>query len=228
MPSLRDTCDALLRLGRRGKELVGWPMSLLHAPGRESTVDPLACAVFLTLAFVLAGAGQTLWLRSAISRRVAFPLDCRLTYRGKRLFGANKTLRGLVVMLPAAAAAFSLLRLVALQDPSIGPRLWPLPSPLYALLGLWAGVGFMAGELPNSFLKRQFGIPPGAAPEARLPRVLCFLADRLDSITGMLAAVSIAVPTPWLTWLYLMLFGPIVHWSFSVILYWCGVKGRPA
>jgi hypothetical protein len=55
-----------------------------------------------------------------------------------------------------------------------------------------------------------------------------FLIDRLDSIVGMLIAVSIVVPTPWMTWVYVIVIGPAVHWSFSVLLYYIGVKARPA
>jgi hypothetical protein len=44
----------------------------------------------------------------------------------------------------------------------------------------------------------------------------------------MLAAVTIAVPTPWTTWLWVVILGPAIHWSFSVLLYRLGVKARPA
>ena len=38
-------------------------------------VDPIACALFLIVALVLAGFVQTAWLRSRLSRCVAVPLD---------------------------------------------------------------------------------------------------------------------------------------------------------
>jgi len=44
----------------------------------------------------------------------------------------------------------------------------------------------------------------------------------------MLVAVSLVVPTPWMTWVYVIVIGPTVHWSFSVLLYHIGVKARPA
>ena len=191
-------------------------------------MDPLACAVFLTLAFVLAGFCQTLWLRSRFSRRFAVPLDSCRTCRGRRIFGDNKTLRGFVVMLPSAAGSFLLLGYAVQHDPQLGARLWALSPPEYALLGLLAGLGFMIGELPNSFLKRQLGIPPGETPRRLSARIACFALDRIDSIVGMLLVVSLLVATPWLTWLYILLFGPAIHWSFSLVLCWCGVKRRPA
>ncbi|MBI5444045.1 MAG: CDP-archaeol synthase [Deltaproteobacteria bacterium] len=191
-------------------------------------MDPLTCAAFLILAFVLAGVAQTAWFRSSRSRGLAIPLDLGAKLRGRRLLGDNKTLRGFAVMLPAAAASFLLLRALASLDPVLAGRLWPLSPAAYALLGLAAGLGFMLGELPNSFLKRQLDIPPGEAAGKRWARLVFFAVDRLDSIAGMLLAVSLLVPTSWQTWAYVALAGPPIHWSFSLALYRLGVKKRPA
>ena len=65
--------------------------------------DPLHCGLFLIVAFVLAGLLQSLWLRSRVSRVLAIPLDGGRTFRGRPILGENKTLRGFVVMIPAAA-----------------------------------------------------------------------------------------------------------------------------
>ena len=189
--------------------------------------DPLACALFLIATLTLAGLLHTAWMRSPVSRRFAIPLDGGSTIRGRRLFGDNKTVRGFLAMVPGAGLTFFSLALM------IGPgrtsdALWAL-SPLgYAALGIWAGLGFMLGELPNSFVKRQLDIAPGQPPHGRLAALACFVVDRLDSIVGMLAAVSLTVPTSWLTWIYVIIFGPAIHWSFSVLLFRLGVKARPA
>ena len=191
-----------------------------------TTVDPFAAAIFLLAACTLAGAAQTAWFASPASRAYAIPLDGGLRLRGQPVFGPNKTVRGLVVMVPAASAAFVILAAVAGDATRVS--LWPIELASYALLGALAGLGFMLGELPNSFLKRQLGIDPGSAPVSRLAACLHFILDRLDSGLGMLAAVSLAVDTPWLTWAYVLLIGPIIHWSFSVVMFRLGLKQRPA
>ena len=188
------------------------------------TIDPIACGVFLLLAFTLAGVAQTAWFATPASRTCALPLDGGLRLRGRRLFGANKTIRGFVVMVPAAAAAFALLGGVAPADVGV----WDLPLSSFATLGGFAGFGFMAGELPNSFIKRQLDIAPGTAPRRVAAGVLQFGADRLDSGIGMLAAVSLLVPTPWQTWAVVLIVGPVIHWSFSVLMFRLGLKARPA
>lgn len=188
-------------------------------------VDPIVTAVFLLTAFTLAGIAQTAWFASPMSRAFAIPLDGGRHLRGRRVFGANKTVRGFVVMVPATAAAFVLL--AAASGGAAQLWLWPIPLGTYAVLGAWAGFGFMAGELPNSFLKRQLDVEPGAAP-AGWPGLVHFVLDRVDSGVGMLAALSMVVDVPWITWACVLLIGPFIHWSFSFVMFRLGLKGRAA
>ena len=85
----------------------------------------------------------------------------------------------------------------------------------------------MAGELPNSFIKRQLDVAPGQPAGGRCLRPLFFLVDRLDSTLGMLLALAIVVPVPWRTWMYVVASGPLVHLTFSVALFQLGIKRRP-
>ena len=190
--------------------------------------DPFICAIFLIVAFVLAGLLHSAWLRSPASRRLAIPIDGGAHFRGRRVFGENKTVRGFVVMVPAAALMFVALAAAARTLPELAASRWPLSLGGYATLGAWAALGFMLGELPNSFVKRQLDVAPGQAARGRAAALVGFVVDRLDSIVGMLTAVTIAVPPPWMTWLWVLLLGPTIHWSFSVLLYRLGVKARPA
>lgn len=191
--------------------------------------DPLHCGLFLILAFVLAGVLQSLWLNNRYSQRLAIPLDGGRMFRGRPIFGENKTLRGFVVMIPAAALAFTVIgTLISLPQGTPPETLWQLTPAGYAALGGWAGFGFMAGELPNSFVKRQLGILPGQAPSSSFTRTICFTIDHVDSIIGMLAAVTVAVPTPWTTWLWVLVLGPSIHLLFSWWLFRMGVKRRAA
>ena len=96
--------------------------------------------------------------------------DC--TFRGRRLFGDNKTLRGFVVMVPAGAVALpSRARSLdhACRRLPVCGRLTTGEATRRSARG--AALGFMAGELPNSFVKRQLDIAPGAASTGRGARV---------------------------------------------------------
>ena len=191
--------------------------------------DPLHCGLFLILAFVLAGVLHSLCMKNRLSQTLAIPIDGGRMFRGRPILGENKTLRGFVVMIPAAALAFAAIAALISLPQGVPPAtLWQLTPAGYAALGAWAGFGFMAAELPNSFIKRQLGILPGQAPASRLTRAICFTTDHIDSIIGMLAAVTVAVHTPWTTWLWVLVLGPSIHLLFSWWLYRLGVKGRAA
>jgi len=191
-----------------------------------TAADPVACGCFLLLAFVLAGIAQTAWFASAESGRFRQPIDGGLTFRGRRVFGDNKTVRGFVVMVPATAAAFATLAIFAGDPATLG--LWPLSIVGYLVTGAVAGLGFMAGELPNSFLKRQLGIGPGEAAGTPVAAAVHFALDRLDSGVGMLLALSVLVRVSWLTVATVLTLGPVIHWSFSTLMFRLGVKARAA
>lgn len=177
-----------------------------------------------------AGLAHSFWLKSAASQRLMIPLDGGRTFRGQRIFGANKTVRGFVVMVPAAGLAF-LLGAWLVERFFGGVKaagLWDLEVWQYGLLGAWTGFFFMAAELPNSFLKRQLGVAPGEAPKHPVAKVVGFLLDRFDSMIGLLGSAAVFVPTPWQLWLGLFVLGSVVHWLFSVLLYRLGVKPRAA
>ena len=104
--------------------------------------------------------------------------------------------------------------------------MWNLSTTHYAVLGAVAGLVFMLAELPNSFIKRQLGVAPGEVPAQAWGRVVCLLLDRFDSVLGVLIVLSLMVPIPLLSWVLLLVAGPIAHALFSAMLYRVGVKAR--
>jgi len=194
----------------------------------SAVLSPAGCALFLIVAFILSGIVHTIWLRSKISQRFAIPLDGGRTFRQHRILGDNKTVRGLMVLIPATGCSFYLLGTVVNRSPGVFEGVWPLSPGSFGLLGLLASLGFMLGELPNSFIKRQVGILPGEAARGPLKKVVFLVIDRIDSVLGMLLVVSLAVKTPWQTWLYVIFLGPFIHWFFSYLLFLLKVKRRAA
>ena len=188
--------------------------------------DPILCTAFLLLVFFCAGLAQVAWLKSELSKRFAWPVDGGLKLRGRRLFGANKTLRGFMVMVPAVALIFILLHSIF---SAIWPEgLWDLSAVQLFGLGAWAGLVFMLAELPNSFLKRQCDIAPGCAPPPGPLRIACFLIDQVDSVLGALLALAMFVPLPLPVWIASILLGMLLHWLFNVLLKCLGMKARAA
>ena len=195
--------------------------------GAVEPLESLSAAVFLLLSMSAAGAVHVWWLTWATSDLLMQPLDFGRTFRGRRIFGDNKRVRGLIAMPIASGAMFALLGGLHRQLPDwLARGMWDLSTGRYALLGVAAGLAFMLAELPNSFLKRQLGVAPGETPGEGLARVLCVLLDRFDSILGVLVVISLLVPTLPLTWAWVLFIGPGVHALFSALLFRLGVKAR--
>jgi CDP-diglyceride synthetase len=181
--------------------------------------------LWLALPIIVAGlvhlAVMKLDLLPALRR---MPIDAGLTCRGKRLFGDNKTWRGAVVTIGATALA-------ALGVAQLSACCWSLPTlvpfatehPL--LWGLLLGTGYIAGELPNSFAKRQFGIAPGAAGQGAAGRVF-WVADQLDSLAGMLVCIApVWQPSPGLLALIVAIM-LVAHPVSAWIMVLTGLKDR--
>lgn len=190
--------------------------------------SPLAAAAFVMLAMSLAAIPHLLWLRSPASRHFSGPVDGARTWRGRRLFGDNKQWRGLMALPPGAAFAFlALEQALRAWWPQAHANLWQMSPWVYALVGACCGLAFMAFELPNSFFKRQLGVAPGQTAGKPWQRILCNVADRLDSVTGLVLVLWLLVPLPLATLLTLVLGGPALHATFSVVQYAMGQKNRP-
>ncbi len=158
-------------------------------------------------------------LRFDLLRVLAVPLDGGLTLRGRRIFGANKTLRGVVVMFGGVVAT----TLLAAQSPTWASH-WPPPLRMHP--GVYAallGLGFVAGELPNSFLKRQLGIQPGA--QRRSPfGVALTIFDQADFVPGIWLALAPLWLMPPAQALVLFTVAVVAHLLINVIGYAIGAR----
>lgn len=131
----------------------------------------LQLLVLLTLAN-----GSPIIAKWMLDARCAWPLDGNLRFiDGQPLFGASKTLRGIVVSLVVTSACAPLLGFS-----------WGV--------GLLLASTAMAGDLLSSFLKRRFGVLAGGRatgldqiPESLLPLLACrqlLSLTTLDIIAG--------------------------------------------
>jgi len=105
------------------------------------------------------------------------PLDMGLKINGKRVFGENKTIKGPVLMgIFTSVYGYIIFKLVNnIQIENIGS------SNLILALAL-IGASYSLGELPNSFIKRQMGISPGAIPTKTFPKYFFRIIDTFDSL----------------------------------------------
>jgi CDP-archaeol synthase len=151
-------------------------------------------------------------LRYDLLRALKRPID-----GGRGWFGANKTWRGALAMFTGtvlATAVFWSWMPESLQDES------------WLLVGALIGLGTVAGELPNSFVKRRLGIGPG---ERRLTPtgVALIVYDQADFVP----AIAIALLPVWTMPLDTLLLGFVavaaVHLVVNVIGYAIGARTAP-
>ena len=132
------------------------------------------------------------WLRG-----LARPIDRGALLRSRRVFGDNKTYRGIVAVALGAAVGYAAFPPAALGLSRFGAT----------ILGFGMGAAAMASELPNSLLKRQLGIAPGTAavgPGA----VFFYVLDQIDVLLGTWPLLSFWV-TPTV---------PLVLWSAAFVV----------
>lgn len=127
--------------------------------------------------------------RMQVLPSLARPLDGGRMIGGQPLFGAHKTLRGLIVgLLSAVVVAF--LQRAGAERSAVFSDLASEPHTLYSpvLWGSALGGGALLGDLVKSFIKRRFGIPPGQR---------WFPWDQVDLIFGALLVGRLLYAFPW-------------------------------
>lgn len=178
----------------------------------------LVVALFSPLA--LGGLVHGLCKRFGWFSKLLWPLDRGLLVRGRRLFGENKTLRGVV----AVALGTSLGFIAEVIIPGVAPAaISSLSLGAAALFGLAFGAAAMLSELPNSFLKRQLGVGPGESGSGWLGAVF-YTLDQVDLLLGCwLVALFVVRPTLKLIVLSLV-FVYLAHQVINVIGYALGMR----
>ncbi len=168
---------------------MGGKARLLPPPWSLLTKDLLikdAIGLGLLVApLILVAIAHGIVLRLDLFPRLKLPLDLGLAIGNKRLFGDNKTLRGLFVHTVFSVVGTYLLgALERFLDVSFTNYL-PLDfKEDFLKIGLCLGLGMTLGELPNSFLKRQLGIGPGKKGRGLLG-IFFSLLDQVDILFGI-------------------------------------------
>ncbi|MBP6716908.1 MAG: CDP-archaeol synthase [Acidobacteria bacterium] len=187
----------------------------------------LAVSLWLAAPVIVAGGLHIALIKVNVwPRLAALPLDGRRSLRGRRVFGDNKTVRGVVLMMTCTLACTLLQHAInaragwaaALTDPAVdavSPFVW----------GLLLGGGYVLGELPNSFIKRQLDIAPGEAARG-WTTPLFWVADQIDSLIGVLIAMTCVWTPPLHVVVTLLAVTLVVHPLAALCMVSLGLKNR--
>jgi CDP-diglyceride synthetase len=147
------------------------------------------------------------------------PIDLGLVYKGKQLFGSNKTWRGLVFGILVSEVIFLLEKRLSQDFGSFSTYLTSIQfDQLPFIFGILLGFGVIAGDAIESFFKRQRGILPGDS---------WFPFDQTDYIVGGCLAVSIVTVMPVIIYLWVLVAWFIMHLLFSYLGFLLHFKAKP-
>ncbi len=151
---------------------------------------------------------------------LTYPLDHNKTYNKKRIFGANKTYRGLLVMIIASIFFSYIYYLLVANIKSLQQyNLLDIMQHSFVFYGVLFGVGYIIGELPNSFYKRQLGVEAGKSNSFML-----HVIDQVDSVfTVMLLLVAFSSFT-WQHFIIGVFFYGAIHILINYLLFLIGLR----
>jgi CDP-archaeol synthase len=178
----------------------------------RSVTSEVAVGAIVVAPLFVGFAAHGLCIRAGLLDGLAVPIH-------RRLFGANKTYRGLLAVALGTAAGFVVLR---------PPELVAPVASLYRLALVGFAVGFVAmlAELPNSFMKRRIGIAPGTQARG-LAGVAFHVLDQVDVVCGAWLVLAFLM-TPTLPRLAGSLATVYVgHQILSLAGYWLGMRRTP-
>lgn len=152
-------------------------------------------------------------------RNLKTPIDFGRSFRGHRLLGANKTWRGLLTG-TICGGLFCLFQfwLISTFQPTFPAAMSPYLEVNPFLFGAALGFGALAGDVIESFFKRQFNIPAG---EAWIP------FDQTDYIIGALVMMLLFFTPDILSVVAIFLLWAGLHFLFSYIGFRAGLKKKP-
>lgn len=183
-------------------------------------MNDILFALWFFLPAGLANAAPVFASRIPLVQHLDIPLDAHKYFRGKRIFGSHKTLRGLLAgvlvgVVACTAQCFAYQHISWLRSMSF------ISYDNYATcfaLGLALGFGALAGDAIKSFFKRQFAVPSGKP---------WFPFDQIDYIIGGLVLSSIVVDLPHSTYWWVGLTWFLIHPIANVIGWVVGLRENP-
>lgn len=136
------------------------------------------------------------------------PLDFHQSFRGHRIFGDHKTIRGLIVGIIFAGITFELQKYLYLSFDHIRSFSLIDYSNFTILFGFAQGLGALGGDAIKSFFKRQINIKPGTS---------WFPFDQIDWVLGSLFISFIFIPVSISLFASYLVAGLALHLLFKSI-----------
>ena len=157
--------------------------------------------------------------KAPLLKKYSYPLDFNKTFRGKRILGDHKTIRGILTGVVFGVGVVLLQQylygesetirdIVSIDYNDINPF----------ILGTLLSLGALLGDATRSFFKRRVGIKPGGT---------WFPFDQLDYIVGGIVFTMPYVALTLEEYMILIITWFILHPASTITAYLIGMKEKP-
>jgi len=172
---------------------------------------------------IVAGIINMIFCKSSIFRKMQKPIDGNINFiDGKRIFGDNKTWKGLlgyiffnIIFMVLVGIIYKATNIEHLNFFYINHK---NTLTYNILVGALLGLFYALFELPNSFMKRRLDIKPGKTIKGPKKYFFIFL-DQADSVFGVALVVWMFYPIGIKVYLLYILVGAVTHLLINMLLY---------
>jgi CDP-diglyceride synthetase len=177
---------------------------------------------------ILAGIMVMVWCKFSIMKLAMHPIDFGKKFvDGRRLFGENKTWKGLIGYI-IFHVLFSVLWGFCCTNEKLSSLNFFYQEhdntiQYNVIIGVLLGLGYALFELPNSFLKRRLNISPGKT-SLGFEKFFFIFFDQADSIFGVALVVWFFYPLGLPLYLLYVLVGALTHLLINRMLYFVKLR----
>lgn len=180
------------------------------------------------LGMIAAGIINSVWCKTKYMKCLQIPMDAGKSLKdGKRIFGDNKTWKGflgyIVFNVICMVLLGSLCSAIGIEEYNMFYYGTTNTLANNCIIGLLLGMAYALFELPNSFIKRRFGIVPGKSLTG-IKKVFFVFIDQADSIFGCVLVVCIYYSMSVGFYFAYVLVGAVTHIVINVLLYLSGLR----
>ena len=177
---------------------------------------------------IIAGCLNMIWCKLNMLKKCNVPIDNRKNLiDGKRIFGDNKTWKGLLGYIILNVFCSVVLGVIwKISDLNEMNYFYSkIPNTIYSnfVIGILLGLGYSLFELPNSFLKRRLNIEPGKTPNG-IKKIFFIFLDQADSVIGCCTVLSLFYQMTFSFYIMYILLGAFTHIVLNILLYFLGLR----
>lgn len=170
-------------------------------------------AVYFVLPAYLANMSPVLFDKLGWLKFLNRPIDGGKIFLSNRLFGENKTWRGLVSGIIFGILVAGVQKILLTTGYTANISIFNYEN--WLIFGFLAGAGAIIGDLIKSFFKRRIGLKAGATWP---------VFDQLDFVIGFFIFTKIIYSPGWEIILTITFLTLILHPLSNIIGYWLGWK----